>query len=195
MPETKAAEHPGRNPDKRDMRDMRLLVLLLIGLLICLPHLYDAVRPARPPRQAGENHAHLVWLETTDPQGNGLYWLKERDLSWPQLFAALGRPLPPGPMPPLSDEIPSAYRLPTAAPPQAIPLPAQLAPIFFQPIPINQASAEVLISIPGIGPRLAEAIIAYRTKHGSLKDRAALLTVDGIGAKKAAIIADHVRFE
>jgi len=189
MPGTKAVEPLGRNPDKRDMR---LLVLLLIGLGLCLPHLYDVVRPARPP---GENQARLVWLELPDSQDNGLYWLADRDLSWPQLLSTLGRPLPPEAMPPLSDEIPSAYRLPTAAPPQAIPLPAQLVPIFFQPIPINQASAELLISIPGIGPRLAEAIIAYRTKHGSLKDRAALLAVDGIGAKKAAIIADHVRFE
>ncbi len=190
MPETKAVETAGTHQP-----DCRIIVLVLIGLCICLPHLYDAMRSAPEPRQPEEGQPRLVWLETTAVHGNGLYWLEDQARSWPPLFTALGRPSPPAPLLPLSAEIPSAYRLPAVGPPQTIPLPAQLAPIFFQPLPINQASAETLMTIPGIGQRLAEAIIAYRAKTGGIKDRAALMAIDGIGAKKAAIIADHVRFD
>ena len=192
MPENKAAESEGRHHDKR------VLVLLLIGVCIGLPQLFDHLRPFFAPRQPEENPPALVWLETPTGIGNGLYWLDDQAQSWPKLLTVLGRPTPLGPLQPfLPGEIipPAAYRLPLAGPPAAIPLPAQLAPIFFQPIPINQASAEVLMTIPGIGRRLAAVIVAYRAKTGGIKDRAALMAVDGIGEKKAAIIANCVRFE
>ena len=175
-----------------------MLVLVLVGLCIGLPHLYDLLWSSPELPRPQENQARLVWLETSaGGDGNGLYWLDDQTRGWPQLFAALGRPLPPGALlPPCFAELPStAYRLPAAGQPQSISPPAQLAPLFFQPILINQASAEVLMTIPGIGPQLAEAIIAHRVKSGAIKDRAALLAVDGIGEKKAAVIVDHVCFE
>ena len=190
MPETRAAEGKGGHQDKR------VLVLLLVGLCIGLPHLFDLLAPSPDPHQPREAPAPLVWLETAaGGAGNGLYQLDEQTRDWPRLLAALGRSLPPAALPPLHDGLPSAYRLPAAGPPQSIPLPARLAPLFFQPIPINQANAEVLMTIPGIGPRLAAAIIAHRLSTGVIKDRATLMAVDGIGEKKAAVIAAHVRFE
>lgn len=189
MPKTRAA-NPSQTAEAR--HDRRTVVLVVIGLCLCLPHLYHTLKPV--PDQ--HLRYRLLWLETAVDQGGGLYWQDDQARSWPALYAALGSPPPPSAaLAPSSDESVAAYRLSAADPPQPIPLPARLAPIFFQPIPINQASAEALMTIPGIGPRLADAILAFRAKSGSIKDRAALLAIDGIGAKKAATIAAHVRFE
>jgi competence protein ComEA len=49
---------------------------------------------------------------------------------------------------------------------------------------INQASARELERLPGIGPTLAERIVAYREKKGGFKDLAELKQVAGIGEKK-----------
>ncbi len=174
-----------------------MLVLLLVGFCLALPALFDLVQPASGPERPEEGRPRLVWLETpSGGEDSGLYRLDQQTRGWPQLFAALDLPLPPTALPPWREEIPPlAYRLPAASAPQSIAAPARLAPLFFQPIPINQADAELLMTIPGIGPRLAEAIISHRLRTGAIKDRAALMAVDGIGKKKAAVIALHVRFE
>lgn len=51
------------------------------------------------------------------------------------------------------------------------------------PIDINQADATQLATLKGIGPKKAEAIVAYRTAHGSFKSIEGLAHVKGIGAK------------
>lgn len=50
-------------------------------------------------------------------------------------------------------------------------------------IDINRASAEELQEIPGIGPVLSEAIIAWREENGSFRTEEDLLQVSGIGEK------------
>ena len=54
------------------------------------------------------------------------------------------------------------------------------------PIDINQANATQLATLKGIGPKKAEAIIAYRTAHGAFKTIDALASVKGIGEKAVA---------
>ena len=49
---------------------------------------------------------------------------------------------------------------------------------------INTATEEVLTSVKGIGPKQAQAIIAYREEHGSFKSVDDLNQVKGIGKKK-----------
>ncbi len=49
------------------------------------------------------------------------------------------------------------------------------------PVHLNTATAEELITIPGIGEKYAEAIIAFRTKHGDFKSVWELDAIDGIG--------------
>lgn len=74
-------------------------------------------------------------------------------------------------------------------------IPAQLRPIFFQPIPINQATEELLVTISGIGPVLAQRIVVYRETIGHYQDYVDLIAVRGIGQKRAMMIAEHVSFE
>jgi competence protein ComEA len=71
----------------------------------------------------------------------------------------------------------------------------RVAPILFQKIPINQADIAALMTIPGIGSRLASTIITYRDRSGGIQDRTALMGIPGVGAKKAAMIEAHVRFD
>lgn len=49
------------------------------------------------------------------------------------------------------------------------------------PVDINTATSEELQTLPGIGPAIAERIIAYREEHGSFASVEDLLNVKGIG--------------
>lgn len=45
---------------------------------------------------------------------------------------------------------------------------------------VNSATPEMLASIPGIGPKLGEAIASYREAHGAFTGIKDLLNVEGI---------------
>jgi len=49
------------------------------------------------------------------------------------------------------------------------------------PISLNKESLEGLVAVPGIGPKLAAAIIQEREKRGGFKATAELLSVQGLG--------------
>ena len=51
-------------------------------------------------------------------------------------------------------------------------------------VPVNTAPASELQKLPGIGPKLAEAIIAYRKQSGPFASVEQLLEVKGIGPAK-----------
>lgn len=51
-------------------------------------------------------------------------------------------------------------------------------------IDINRASAEDFARLPGVGPKLAEQIVAYRTKQGPFRRVEDLMIIKGIGSKK-----------
>ena len=55
-----------------------------------------------------------------------------------------------------------------------------------QPVDINHADATQFATLKGIGPKKAEAIVAYRTAHGAFKTVNDLAGVKGIGAKSVA---------
>ena len=60
------------------------------------------------------------------------------------------------------------------------------------PIDINSASAEELSVLPGIGPTLAERILAFRNLNGSFQRPEELLNVEGIGPGKLEDILNYV---
>ena len=55
-----------------------------------------------------------------------------------------------------------------------------------KPIDLNQADAEVLASLKGIGPELAARIVAYRNQHGGFDKVADITGVRGVGPRKLA---------
>lgn len=80
--------------------------------------------------------------------------------------------------------------IPPAPPPrpplQPVDIPATVVPITFKVVGkpnINQATAEELEKLPGIGPVLAARIVAFREEHGPFRTVDDLLSVSGIGPK------------
>lgn len=53
-------------------------------------------------------------------------------------------------------------------------------------INLNTASAEDFDTLPGVGPSLARAVVAYRSVHGPFRRVEDLLSVPGIGRSKLA---------
>ncbi len=60
-------------------------------------------------------------------------------------------------------------------------------------VPINTADAVALETLPGVGPVLAERIVAFRTQNGAFGSVEDLLDVPGIGEAKLASMRDAVR--
>ena len=55
---------------------------------------------------------------------------------------------------------------------------------------LNSVGREDLLAIRGIGPALAERILAYRSRHGAFSSIDELLGIKGIGEKNFEKIAD-----
>lgn len=61
-----------------------------------------------------------------------------------------------------------------------------------QGIDLNRATAAELEGLPGVGPVLAERIVAYRDVHGAFATVEDLLGVGGIGEAKLAAMRDSI---
>ena len=64
-----------------------------------------------------------------------------------------------------------------------------------QLININTASVALLDTLPGIGPVLAERIVAYRENHGPFQKTTDIAQVEGIGAEKMLNMLDQITVE
>ncbi|MCX6368038.1 MAG: helix-hairpin-helix domain-containing protein [Armatimonadetes bacterium] len=62
-------------------------------------------------------------------------------------------------------------------------------------VSLNKATAKELESLPGVGPAIAERIVAYRTEQGKFSEISELMEVKGIGEKKLAQLRPHLTLE
>jgi len=70
-----------------------------------------------------------------------------------------------------------------------------LAPFYFQKINVNTANSELLQTLQGVGPSLAEAIITCREQSGPFHSVEDLRRIKGIGEKRAEYFGAKLRFE
>ena len=60
------------------------------------------------------------------------------------------------------------------------------------PLDLNDATAEQLQTLPGIGAELAERILAYREEHGAFTSVEEIMEVPGIGEGKFAALEGRI---
>ena len=61
---------------------------------------------------------------------------------------------------------------------------ADIGSLVAEKLDLNQADTEMLTTLPGIGPKTAEKIAAYREANGPFKSVEDLLNIKGIGPEK-----------
>ncbi len=61
--------------------------------------------------------------------------------------------------------------------------PPEFALFFNLPLPVNRADQDTLTILPGIGPKLAEKIIAFREGQGDISGPEDFICIKGIGPK------------
>lgn len=81
---------------------------------------------------------------------------------------------------------------PAAAAPVAAPATPEPLTSAQRKVDLNRASAAELVLVPGIGERLALAIVELRTKKGSFTKLDDLLEIRGIGEKSLAALSEHL---
>jgi competence ComEA-like helix-hairpin-helix protein len=88
--------------------------------------------------------------------------------------------------------IPATAGAPPEQGPGAAPPGAAAAAADARPLDLNRASVGELARLPGVGPGLAERILAERERRGRFDSPEALRHVLGMGPKKLAAIRDLV---
>ena len=131
----------------------------------------------------------LGWLPILSPQEVPA----PQKLAWSDGSVAIGLyRVPADAAYPAAEEQPQVEVAPGKETKAAKPPPARLAPLFFKPIPINQADEELLTTIPGIGPAFARRIIEFREQQGRINAIEELDAVKGIGPAKLKILKAHL---
>ena len=69
---------------------------------------------------------------------------------------------------------------------------APAAKSVIETIQLNQATAEELQALPGIGPALSERIVIYRTENGPFRSIEHLAEVKGIGQAQLAKFREYL---
>lgn len=64
-----------------------------------------------------------------------------------------------------------------------------------RPVDPNTAGEKALLTLPGVGPSTAKAILAHRAAHGNFRAAEDLLQVKGIGPKKLETLRPFLKLE
>ncbi len=71
----------------------------------------------------------------------------------------------------------------------------QASPSFQKPVNINTATMNELITLPRIGPKMAQRIIDYRREHGPFLTKKDIIKIKGIGPKTYEHLKHRIRVE
>ncbi len=149
-----------------------LLIVLVIGIVVVM----NASRAESPGKKSGPASGDLAG-EYPAPMVSGLRGLSVSPAS-PADGQVLAWNAAAGEWQPRS-VMPGMLEAPPPAPPEELEL--------------NAATAEELTTIPGVGPELAERIIAARDARGGFSAIEDLLEVRGVGQALLGRIKDRVR--
>lgn len=172
--------------------DYRLIVLLAAGLLIALQHLPQV---ASSHQTETSKPLDFVWLETDETRG--LFMVSSAEgYATASVYDFFHIPFTESITPQRFRFAPFHSHFFSAAtrPFMSQLLPADLAPLLFQPVPVNEASAAILATLPGIGLQTAQKIVDYRNRVGRIKGIDDLTEVSGIGGLRAARLKEHIRY-
>ena len=151
------------------------LVFLALGIFLILIYLYKSHRTDWLTQKTVTDFPRYVWISKSPKTDKSLYLFKAGDIKGYTPTASV-----------------TAIQYDSTGQIDPIPLPAKVANLFFMPITINSADKELLCTLPGIGPTLADRILARRKTTGGFKNPGELLQIDGIGPKKLARIRQHI---
>lgn len=172
------------------------LLVLLVTALFLLSRDLGPWWPGAPQHERGQ------WVHLTDPDygahfysfapGESLGQLAERVL--PRLSGQLADrckriALEPGTRVRLGREEVSGERGCLVSP-----LPERCRYLLGMPLNVNRAGEADLVMIPGIGPKLARGIVAYRDSRGCFLSPEDFLRVPGIGNKLLEKMRRHLCF-
>jgi len=184
-------------PIKNDpaWQDQRLLVLLFAGLLLALIHLWQWPLPGCLGRRvATPSGGRFAWLAAGGTLPQGIYLLSPA-VTVADLYRRSGLAMPAAPVADGPAEGKKAEPTGDHASPVANEMANEARPLFFQPIAVNRADRELLITVPGIGPVLADRIVRLREERGGFHRPEDLLEVKGIGPVKLARFRPYLDFE
>jgi hypothetical protein len=173
-------------PNTNSAPDQRLLVLLAVGVAIFLFQVMPGsswIGKKGKDREPADSSGYY-WLAEGGRTG-GLYrinssWLADPVEASRHGLGSMTLPAEPAILPV------TAFQLKKGNPPATMEPPPGLAPFFFAPIAVNRADRELLMTLPGIGPSLADGIIDLRQKKTRLNALHELLEIKGIGKARLA---------
>lgn len=73
-------------------------------------------------------------------------------------------------------------------------IPSHLTPFFYEPVQINTADREMLMTVKGVGPAFAGQILDYRQTNGAFHSALELQKLNGVGRTKARGMASEFDF-
>jgi competence protein ComEA len=169
-------EHPSAAADAFKIKDKQVLVLFLLGTLLLSVQFLP---------QAGK-WAGVTGCGLAASQGQWQVWgpQEKRDHLSPNLDGLEPRTF----VFPTGSSNGSGVAAHTG-------IPVELALFFNRPLPINASSQKTLEMLPGVGPRLAAAIVTERQRQGRFADPESLLNVPGIGPNNLQKLLPLVSFQ
>jgi competence protein ComEA len=167
---------------------LALAIFLLAASIFSGPRQFFQKNIFPAPADTAEKY---VWLNGSPEMQEGLYLLTPEQLE--NNFPGLGSLLAGGAVEKINPPVHGIQY--DSGIPRPMSLPPAVANIFFQPIPINRADKDILTTLPGIGPVLAEKIVQRRNDHGPFRSKEELLHVSGIGPGKYAGLVERITLD